>query len=140
MTDYSAEVVSDAEEFFTEYHDEICESITDNFGNVSTDLYNDYDNGDAFIHENYTDRFYSLTEAAEILSQLSEYVESDSGLWEAQEPKDAICTQAAFTYSSAVVDRIINILCDINFNVERLDSYPEPSKEEAEAAIKEALE
>ncbi len=56
----------------------------------------------SYHHENHTDRAYNLSDAADILDRLSEFEETDSGLWEGQEPRDAISAQAAYTYANAV--------------------------------------
>jgi hypothetical protein len=77
-----------------EYQDAIVEQLIRN-DEASNDLLNDYDNGDSWHHENGVDREYDLKEAADLL-------ETDRGLWEGQEPRKAISTQAAFTYGNAV--------------------------------------
>jgi hypothetical protein len=111
--DYSKEAGEDAKEFIENFIEEIIDQLISD-GSASTDLNNDYDNGDAFIHETYTDRDYNLQEAAKLLHDLTDYEETDSGLWEGQEPRQAVATQAAFTYSSAVTSVIIDIIKSIN--------------------------
>ena len=101
-TNYLSEATDDARETARNYRDAIVEKAMDDPGSVSDDLNNDYDNGDAWHHKNHVDREYSLSEAADLLDQLSSYEETDSGLWEGQSPREAISTQAAFTYGSAV--------------------------------------
>lgn len=86
-----------AENFVEEMIDQWCES-----GEISDDINNDYSNGDSYHHETHCQDTYTLREAAELLEELDEYEEGDEGLWEGQSPRDAISTQAAFTYRAAV--------------------------------------
>lgn len=110
---YYTEARSDAADTVEEYLDEIVEQLQEK-GVASDDLGNDYTNGDAHHHENHVDKWYSLKDAAEVLSELSEWEEDDSGLWEGQAPKDAIATQAAFTYGNAVMSFFGNLISEIN--------------------------
>lgn len=107
------EAQADAQEMAREFIDQICEQLIDN-GKASTDLFNDYPNGDAYHHESHVDRDYDLTEAAAILDEYSEDEETDSGLWEGCEPRRAISTQAAYTYGNAVYGRWQRIIEEIN--------------------------
>ena len=45
---------------------------------------------------------YSFRNARVVLDQLSDHIETDKGLWQGQEPEDAICTKASYTYANAV--------------------------------------
>ena len=62
---------------------------------------NDISDLDQTFHESITDRAYSLSDAAFIIENSNE-VENDSGLWEGQEPREALSTQAAFTFHNDV--------------------------------------
>jgi hypothetical protein len=117
MTDYRTEGTSDARDFIAHYTDEIAAALVD-YDKASDDLFNDYDNGDSFIHERYTDRDYSLSEAAELLDQLSRWEETDSGLWHGLEPRRAIAAQAAYTYSAYVVSEVCDLIRMINDDYE----------------------
>jgi hypothetical protein len=64
------------------------------------------------------DRDYDLSEAAELLDDLSKFEETDTGLWEGQEPRRAIATQAAFTYGNAVYSYWRELIDAINDEVE----------------------
>jgi hypothetical protein len=58
---------------------------------------------------------YNLKEAAELLDQLDEHEETDEGLWDGQSPREAISTQAAYTYRNACTHefkRVIGIIND----------------------------
>jgi hypothetical protein len=90
----------DAAETFENFVDEMTEQAA--VGEVSDDMFNDYHNGDAYHHDNHTDKAYDLLEAAELLDELGEYEETDSGLWEGLAPREAISAQAAYTYANAV--------------------------------------
>lgn len=88
---------------------------------VSDDLYNDYPNGDAYHHENHVDAAYSLQEAAEILHQLRDAEETDTGLWEGLQPEEAISAKAAYTYGNAVMYAWQQIVKDINDHLEDVE-------------------
>ncbi len=83
-------------------------------GDVSDDLYNDYDNGDAYHHENHVDKDYDLVESAAILDDLDEFEETDYGLWEGLDPRQAVSAQAAYTYGNAVYSFWREIIEEIN--------------------------
>jgi hypothetical protein len=90
---YDSYLQGEAENFFGEYKSDIEEDIKGN----KLDVYNYFDDR---VHE-WTDTEFSrgidLVDCALILDQ-SDNVETDSGLWEGQEPRKAIETQAFFTY------------------------------------------
>lgn len=111
---YQNEAISDAKSTAEEFLDEILESFMDNSGEASDDLLNDYGNGDAYHHESHVDKSYSLLEAAELLNELSDHEETDSGLWEGQKPQEAVCSQAAYTYGNAVMSYWKDLIDDIN--------------------------
>jgi hypothetical protein len=132
-TNYRTKGTEDAKEFINNYEETIVEQLVEK-GEASTDLYNDYGDGDSFIHESYTDKWYDLMESAQILDQLSDYEETDSGLWEGQEPRKAIATQAAFTYSSYVCSEIERAIEAINSEFSSLDLSQIPEEEHKSAA------
>jgi hypothetical protein len=90
---YDSYLQGEAENFFDEYKNNLDSDIKD--GKIEV-----YDYFDDRIHE-WTDTEFSrgidLVDCALILDQ-SDNVETDSGLWEGQEPRKAIETQAFFTY------------------------------------------
>lgn len=100
-TDYREEARQHAIDMIGEFQKEIGEMLVDD-GKASTDLFNDYGTGDAYHHETHVDKAYNLLEAANLLDQLDEYEETDSGLWRDLSPRDAIGAQAAYTYGNAV--------------------------------------
>lgn len=112
-TNYHKEAEDDAKQMVIEFSDQIVEKLIDD-GEASDDLNNDYSGGDSYHHETHVDRSYSLLEAAILLDQLSEFEETDSGLWEGQEPREAIATQAAYTYGSAVYSEWVDFIREIN--------------------------
>jgi hypothetical protein len=97
----------------------------------------DRDGAQTWLHECVTDRSYSLLEAATLLDQLSEHTETDSGLWMEQEPRDAIATQAAFTYRNAVYSIARSIIEDV---VHEYDSCEQGEDEEDDAWAERARE
>lgn len=104
FANYKEYIDNEARSFVDEYEDELLDEIKD--GN--TDVYefvNDYR-----VHEWVDNDFIyvDLTDSAEILEQ-SDNVETDYGLWEGQEPVEAIKTQAFFTYRNDLSDKIMSI-------------------------------
>ncbi len=117
MSHYYDEAKDDAKEFATEFLDQIVGQLLVK-GEASDDYNNDYDGGDSHFHESYVDKDYGLLEAAELLDALDQYEETDSGLWEGQEPRQAIATQAAFTYGNAVGSLFSDLIKEINGEID----------------------
>ncbi len=143
MSDYYQEAQEDAVEFVQEYQDAILDQLMSE-GKASDDFLNDYDEGDSFHHERYVDRSYNLQEAAQLLDALDEYEETDKGLWEGQSPRDAISTQAAFTYGKAVYCMAQDIIKEINgettYVVGKLEDETDAANEDLnQDKLKEAL-
>ncbi len=97
-----------------ELEDQIIEKLVED-GEAPDDVNNDYDNGDQLFHEICTDHEYSLREAADILDELSEYEETDSGLWDGLEPRKAVEAQAAYTMAGYCY----RLFCDSIKNINR---------------------
>jgi DNA-binding transcriptional MerR regulator len=133
---YYAEAYDDAKDTVEEFLETIIESLIDN-EEVSDDLFNDYPNGDSYHHETHTDRSYSLLEAAKLLDALGDYEETDSGLWEGQEPRDAVATQAAFTYGNAVLSMWQDYIKEINDVASQVVDEFNEKKSELEEKIEE---
>lgn len=110
-----ADVLEDAKNMALEFVDEIVEKLCDD-GEASDDLLNDYGSGDSYHHESHTDKDYDLLEAAELLDQLSDFEETDSGLWEGCEPRKAITCQAAYTFGNAVMSKWQTLVQELNEN------------------------
>jgi trans-aconitate methyltransferase len=117
---YRADAINDAADTAENFIAEIVEQLIDD-GKASDDLLNDYPDGDSYHHESHVDKDYRLLEAATLLDQLYEFEETDSGLWEGQSPRDAIGTQAAFTYGAAVYSMFTRLVAEINDDDEITD-------------------
>ena len=89
---YYEYVEKQADDFTDEYFDYVTEKIKEG----QTDIYTIIEEN---VHEWCDNDFIyvNLLDSAEILDQ-SEEIEMDRGLWEGQEPRDAIQTQAFYTY------------------------------------------
>ena len=127
MSNYRESAIEDANEMVRSYAEEIVEKLL-NDGEASDDFGNDYAGGDSYHHENHIDVFYTLLEAAELLNELSNFEETDSGMWEGQEPKDAVCSMAAYTYGNAVASYWQDVIESINDDesiVSLIDEYNE---------------
>jgi len=139
MSDYQSQAESDAQDTVSEYREQILEQLLEG-GEASDDLLNDYPSGDAYHHESHVDKWYNLTDAAELIDELSEFEETDSGLWEGQQPKEAIGTCAAFTYGNAVYSEWHDLIEKINEEAETvIDDYDDQIAD-AEKALEEAQE
>lgn len=117
--DYRELAESYAKDMFEEFKDEMVEQAQ--HGEISDDLNNDYSNGDSYHHENNVDKDYDLTEAADLLDQLSDYEESDEGLWQGCEPRKAIAVQAAYTFGNAVYELWQKKVKELNEKIEGID-------------------
>lgn len=116
-TNYLKEAISDALDTISKFKEEIVEQL-ERDGEASTDLYNDYSNGDSYHHERHTDRAYSLIEAAHVLDQLGDYEETDGGMWDGLAPREAISVMAAYTYSNAVMGKFQDLVRELNDDFE----------------------
>lgn len=132
------QVNSSAIDVLNKIKDNIIEFLIED-GEASTDVYNDYDDGDSCVYELCNPNITTLFEAANLLKELNEYKETDSGIWSGLEPIDAVKSQAHYTYLNAVVYHMQYLIKKINNQVRDLDSYPEHSKAECEVIIKEWL-
>jgi len=137
-TDYEPKAESDAKETVSNYSDDILEQLLKR-GEASDDLCGgDYPNGDAWHQENHTDKSYDLQEACEVLTQLSEHEETDSGLWEGLGMKEALSACAAYTYANAVYEEWRELIRRINEAAEAIVEQYDEETSELETAI-EAL-
>jgi hypothetical protein len=118
---------SDARDTAEEYLDEIVAQLIE-VGDASDQLYDHrrYPNGDNWHHENHVDHFYNLTDAAETIDNLSRYEETDSCLWQGQQPKEAIGTCAAFTYGNAVMAMWSDLIEEINDDEHVIEALTQP--------------
>jgi hypothetical protein len=133
---WSASADSDARDAIEYFLDEIVSRAFDDRDEVPTGI---DEWSDSYHHETHVDRSYSLMEAAEILDQLSKYEETDRGLWEGQEPRDAVITQAAFTYGNAVYQEFRTLVESVNEAISEV--FPEiADEEEKREELKQDLE
>ena len=92
---------------------EIVDLIMDE-GEASSDINNDYANGDGIFHETIVDTDYGAEEAMELLHELSSFEEDDSGLWEGKDWEDILRIKAAYTFGNAVNDEFETLISTIN--------------------------
>ena len=110
---------------------EIVDLIMDE-GEASSDINNDYANGDGIFHETIVDTDYDAEEAIELLHELSAFEEDDSGLWEGKDWEDILRIKAAYTFGNAVSDEFETLISTIN----EID-LDEAIKEAVRASFKE---
>jgi len=144
-TNYRKEAASDARDMAENFLDAIVEQIEAK-GEASTDLNNDYSGGDEYHHSYHVDKSYSLLEAAELLDQLSDFEETDYGLWEGLDPREAVSAMAAYTYGNAVmsywddlIKEINDKVADENFDVGPKDWSPLKPKVSLEDFVKNVI-
>jgi hypothetical protein len=121
MNDYYAEADSDAVEMLQEFRDEIVECFVES-EQCDTDIQY-YSSGDSYHYETHVDRDYQLLDAAELLDKLSEFQVDDSGLWEGQDPRQAVATMAAYTYGNAVLHFFSEYCDELNSEFDAEDCY-----------------
>lgn len=115
---YREQAEEDAKNLILEYFiNEIIEKLIDD-GEASDDMYNDYANGDGIFHETIVDRYYRPTEAMELLNNLYQYEEDDSGLWEGRDWEEQLCAKATYTYGNAVMAEWNELIEEINNEIE----------------------
>ena len=107
---YRDDVQSEALDAVDYFKNEILEAIVDD----DEAPYDIIVLSDTYLHENITDRSYDLMEAAKVLSDLSNWEETDSGLWGGQSPQTAVRTQAAYTYANAFCHYFGELMNDLN--------------------------
>jgi hypothetical protein len=83
-------------------------------GEASNDLHNDYDDGDSYHSETHQDTGYNLRQAAQLLEELSEFEETDAGLWGDANPRRAIDMMAGYTFGNAVLSYFRELIELIN--------------------------
>ncbi len=135
MSNYQQNALDDARETVSEFIDTIVEQLEEK-GEASADLYNDYSGGDTWHNESHVDRWYNLTEAADLLDQLFEYTEDDFGLWEGLEPREAIGRQAAYTYGNAVYSEWRDLISHINDEYADWEDEDEEDRADLDDAIR----
>jgi hypothetical protein len=117
--DYRQDAIDDARETARNFEEQILERLMSYGGAASNDLYNDYPGGDDYHHEYHVDRYYTLLQAANLLDQLNDHEETDSGLWDGQSPRKAVAVQAAHTYGNAVMYYFVRLITHINGEFEQ---------------------
>lgn len=109
---YEIKAKNDAKDFIKEH---LIEQIIENFirsSETPTVLYK-YKYNDESTYK-YSDEYYSPLEAVTLLDQLSDYEETDRGLFEDKDWRDMLSSIAAFTYKNAVMSFINDLLIEIN--------------------------
>jgi len=101
---YKRDVLEDAVDFLEAHEEEIKDTIVDG---MDFD-HNDINCLDEDFHQEIVDRDYTPGDAVLILKHC-ENEETDSGIWEGQQPEDAIRTKAAFCYGNDVWFQCVNI-------------------------------
>lgn len=140
---YGNYVQEGARSFVDEHLDEALNEIAEGNTNMSEFI------DDSRLHEWIDNDFiyHDLMDSALILEQ-SDNVETDSGLWEGQEPRDAIKTQAFFTFRTDMYLEIKDIFKDeldekqaeFEKNIEKLEEEIEELKEAMEEKQNEIIE
>lgn len=132
---YTAKAKSDAAETVLQFIDPIVEWLADGY-EPPFNLF-EYDDGDRWHHETHTGRDYSLLEAAQLLDELRDHEETDSGLWDGERnAKVVIRTMAAYTYGNAVLSHFETLIERIAERSAELWQGMEPDAETLRALVK----
>lgn len=144
FTDLYSKVEEMAQDLFNENKEDFFEAVRDE--GTSFDYYEFFSDK---VHEDVDREFIytGLVDCAEIIENAQE-VETDSGLWDGQEPEDAIKTMAFFTLRNEVMLELRSVISseldyrkdelageiesldsDANFNKERLEKAQERFEE-----------
>jgi len=110
--EYQKKAMEDADDAIEYFMDEIVEQLIE-IGEAETDIQS-RPYPQSYHHESHVDSSYSLLEAANLLDDLSDYEETDEGLWDGQMPRQAISIQAAFTYGNAVASMFSDEMETVN--------------------------
>ena len=111
--DWLADAKGNARDAVLHFLDVVVRDLLDG-ARVSDDMLNDYPDGDSYHHETHVDRWHNFSDAADLLNDLDEWEETDSGLWDGQDMKQALATCAAYTYGNCVYDMWQYIIEAIN--------------------------
>lgn len=131
---YQDDVKERALYFVKENEGMVREGIKD--GNDSIDDHRDFYD---YLHEQVTDRSYTIKDAAVILSECTNE-ETDKGLWEGQSPSDAIVTMAAYSFANDVRSDIGDFYTEIKEKFDEKLSDLETALDELEERADEGEE
>ncbi len=128
--DWRAECIGHAVDMVLEgCLEEIVEGLL-NDGKASSYV-SDYESADQHLHESVLDDCIDgVTEAAHFLDRYWNERETDRGLWEGQEPAEALVTQATYTYGNIVTNYFGQLVKEINGDAE-LAALLSPDPEES---------
>jgi hypothetical protein len=119
----------DAKEFIHDYLlDEIIEQLMED-GEFDEDIIN------SAFHETIIDLSYDNKEAIDLISDLYEYEETDSGLWEGLDWDQVLSSKAARTYGNAVYEKATEILNTIREKIDMNELDEEIAENISEAAM-----
>jgi hypothetical protein len=113
---YQSEAQENARYILKDFIDEIADDAFED-GEIASDP-SDVDGLDRRMSEERGNQSYGLADAAQVLQELSDYEETDEGLWEGQAPEEAICTKACYTFDNAVRNMIDEQFSDWRSNDE----------------------
>lgn len=128
--DWRQEARDCARNVVEEFIDEIVENLID--GGETPKYVDDYENGDEILNGWALDNspISTILEAAEFLDEFWRERETDRGLWDGQEPTEAIVTQAVYTFQNVVRQYSTELLESISEEASSGELYsllnPEP--------------
>ena len=141
VDNYYNVVREEAETFFGDNIDDILDAVEND--------YNIYEIIDDNLHEFVDNAFIyvGLKEAAVIIEE-SYNEETDDGLWEGQQPEDAIVTKAFFTFKNDLREKVLEMVAQeledkitgIEERIEEIEYDEDYDEAEKEAAIDELEE
>ena len=107
--DYSNEIEREAVNFLLNHEEMIVEALKEN---KDFDR-NDIDDLDTAFHENIVDKAYTTKDAAYVIDNCRN-PETDSGLWEGQEPIESLQSMAAWSFANDVWVELMELYDTMN--------------------------
>lgn len=72
---------------------------------------------DQYIYNHFVDRNWTLRDAVDLVEELAFHVETNSDLWDGQDPSEALKIQAAHTFANAAESEFKDKMGDVNVAV-----------------------
>jgi len=122
---YDNDIQEDAVNMFEYYNSDFKQAVVDDKDFMNIDEFYDW------LHEEITDRSYTLQDAAVIIDECTNE-ETDWGLWESiKDPEDAIKVKAAYSYANDVQQRVNELYDELrNDYIQRIDDAIEVYEED----------
>ena len=133
--DYSNEIEREAVNFLLNHEEMIVEALKEN---KDFDR-NDIDDLDTAFHENIVDKAYTTKDAAYVIDNCRN-PETDSGLWEGQEPIESLQSMAAWSFAHDVWVELMELYDTMNKRRKEIFEEPEDPANEGDDPLETAAQ